>query len=322
MTLAISWSSLKRWELCHHRHYRTLRGEVSRIPFKRSMLPGSIVDLIEREWLSETDPRPGGMRKIAPDVIDRLTNPDRGDDAFEPFTYKGDPRADHDAIVSFVHRCIDALEPVLMRLVVPHDYQPEVPFSPIIGIPYLDGQLVGIRLRGRIDIVSRLRYPDLGFAKGDFINYDLKATVNDAYISTTLGQGTFYDLGWQAWHGVRPSRFGFIAPALEQQLWWSDIADQDRAVMMDRIIAMAHGMWRGSWDPKIDDEGCDYCEARHACVKFSKHLVTDDVGRRRISFEESLSRRWEGRAYELGEQVAADEGEARRPGAAAGSAGG
>lgn len=291
MTLTVSWTALRRYEECHQRQYRTMRGEITKQPFKRSYLPGSIVDLVEREWLNQIDPQPGGMAKIAPDVIDRLTNPDRNDEAFEPFSWKGNPREDRANITDFVFECIKVLEPVLQRLVLPHEFEPEVKFRTVIGVPYLDGQIVGIILRGGIDIVTRLAFDDLGHKKGDFVNYDLKATVNDSYIATTLGQGTFYDLSWHAFYGQRPSAFGFIAPALEQNLWWSNIDDDERRVMMERIIAMAHGMWRGDWDPKIDDEGCQYCEARHACPKYTQHLVTDAMGKRRINFDESLRAR-------------------------------
>lgn len=288
MTLAISWSGLQRWEHCKQHHLRVMeRRSIPRARNTRDFLPGTLSDRIMRAWLQSPDPQPGQMVEMVPEFFDRFTNPDRGEQDFSPVSWKGDPRRDQEEVRRFVSMVVTNLEPILTKWVIPFDYQPELKFETVIGIPYLDGRTVGIKLIGGIDIVVRIqRDPPV------FILFDLKATKNDSYIAKTLGQGIFYDISWASYFKQGyPARFGFIAPALNDQLIWADITDEDRRVMMSRVIAFAQGMWRGDWAPKVDNEGCDFCTTKHVCDKFAVHLVKDADGRNRVSFEDAIAAR-------------------------------
>ena len=295
MTLLISWSGLKRYESCHQLHLRTIKQQTQK-QNARIFLPGATADLVQREWLNQDDPKPGQMVKMVPDVLDRLTNKDRNFEDFrEHIRWRSDPRTDKQEITEFVTSVVTKLEPILLKLVVPYDYQPELKFRTTMGLPYLDGRIVGVKLIGGIDIVVRDN-------EGRFILYDLKATKERRYIDSTLGQGIFYDIAWEAYFGVRPVMFGFIAPALDEPVIWVKVSDDDRSVMMARVTKFAHGMWRGDWTPKTDDEGCRFCEARHVCDKFAIHLATDEMGRHRVSFEHTVAARRELRASAVPEE--------------------
>jgi hypothetical protein len=287
MTLTLSWTGLKRYEECHQLHRRVASGQA--LPQNsRIFLPGSTADRVMRAWLDQDDPKPGQMVTMVPDYLDRLTNHSRGDEDFrEHVKWRGDPRKDKRDIVEFVTAVVSKLEPILMKWVVPNDYAPELKFRTTIGLPYLDGRTVGVMLIGGIDIVVRL--PD-----GRWVLFDLKATKERRYIDATLGQGIFYDIAWESYYGEGPPvAFGFIAPALDEPLIWIKISDEDRRVMLTRMEAMAHGMWRGDWTPKVDNEGCEFCPARHVCDKFVIHLVKDERGRHRASFEGTIQKRRE-----------------------------
>jgi hypothetical protein len=287
--LSISWTALQRYEACHQRHLRTLEGKAIRKPFaSRDFLAGNIADRVQRAWLHLPDPQPGQMAQMVPDMFDRWTNPDREDEEFQPVKWRGDPQVDRKEVQEFCTLVVTRLEPILLKWVVPYDYQPELRFEAWIGLPDLNGDTTPVRLIGAIDIVVRL--PD-----GRFLLFDLKATKNDSYIAKTLGQGIFYDVSWAHYWGQHPIRFGFIAPALDERLIWCDIDTGDRAVMHSRIMRFAQGMWAGEWAPKADDEGCDHCDCKHACDKYALHLTVDDQGRHRASFEEALEARRTGR---------------------------
>jgi PD-(D/E)XK nuclease superfamily protein len=287
MTLLLSWSGLKRYEACHQLHLRTIKKQTTP-PNARVFLAGACADLVQREWLNQEDPKPGQMVTAIPDVLDRLTNSERNfEDYRSHIRWRVDRATDLRDISGFVKLVVTKLEPILLKHVVPYDYEPELKFRTTLGIPYLDDKPVGVLLLGGIDIVVRL--PD-----GRFVLYDLKATKERRYIDSTLGQGIFYDIAWASYFGEGyPAMFGFIAPALDDPLIWVKVSDEDRQVMFSRITAFAHGMWRGDWKPKTDDAGCNFCEAKHACDKFAVHLKLDEVGRHRASFEQTVTRRRE-----------------------------
>jgi hypothetical protein len=264
-------------------HWHTINHNLTPNKHVRDYLPGSIADRGMRWWLSG-DPKPGLLVPRVLEMYDRLTNPDLGDDEYRPFTWKGNPQEDQQKVRDFLVKVATELEPILLKWVVPYDYDPEHRFRVVVGLPYLDERTVAVTMIGGIDIVVRI--PD-----GRFILFDLKATVNDSYIAQTLGQGIFYDVAWKFYWGEHPVKFGFIAPALEDKLIWVDITPDDRRLMMDRIVRFAQGMWRGEWEPKEDNNGCQWCEAKNVCDKFAMHLTIDDQGKRRAAFENAVQTR-------------------------------
>lgn len=264
----------------------------------RVFLPGTVADRVMRAWLDSPDPQAGQMEQMVPEYLDRFSQPPAEGVADEPDRYKiikwrGNPRRDKALVRNFVVEVVRDLEPILLKYVVPHEYEPEVKFRVSIAIPYLDGRLTQVDLIGGIDIVSRLLYPEWDLAKGDWVLYDLKATKDPAYIGKVIGQGIFYDIALGHWIGdvSQPKRFGFIAPAIPERVVWTQITDEDRRHMMTRIISFAQGQWRKDWDPKESDVGCKYCEVHHACSKWAVEVDRDAAGRNRTSFQKAAQRR-------------------------------
>jgi hypothetical protein len=207
--------------------------------------------------------------------------------------WKGSQAEDRIVVRDFVTLVLTELEPLLLEWVIPHDFQPELRFATTVHIPFLDGRAAPIILNGGIDIVVRLRHdlPERDLKKGDFVLFDLKSTKDAAYLSATLGQGIFYDISFGHWWGDRnePKDFAFIVPAIDEKVVWVDIDDEDRRVMLSRIVTMAQSIWADNWAPKIDDEGCEYCEARHVCDKFAVPMSVDPAGTHRSSFNEAAA---------------------------------
>ena len=61
--------------------------------------------------------------------------------------------------------------------------------------------------------------------------------------------------------------------------------------MMGRIIKYVRGVWDDQWEPKADDAGCKWCEARGVCQKFKKIAIVDENGKQRLSFAQQAAQR-------------------------------
>lgn len=294
MTLSVSWSGLKRWEECGQRHLRVMQGKSIAAKDGRVFIQGTVADRIMRAWLSQPSQSPGEMVAMAEDYVRRLSMPDQ-DDAHEDaqvVRWRGDPLTDRQLVTNFVREVVSELEPILEKYVLPHDYQPELSFRTPIFVPYLDGNMTAVEMIGGIDIVVRER------DTGDYVLYDLKATKNPAYLNTVAGQAIFYDIAFGNWIGdqKQPIKFGFIAPAVKEKVVWAHITDDDRRVMMTRIVRFCQGQWRKEWDPKKANSGCSECEVRHACVKWTVSSVKDSQEQNRASFMETARARRTGKA--------------------------
>lgn len=282
--IRISWSSLRRWEECGQKFLRVAQRRTAPRD-ERIFLPGSIADRVMRAWLESDNPQPGQMPEMVRQMTDKLLTDQSDPDHKKRVGWRGDPREDRRDIETFVVGVVEKLEPILMKYVVPYDYHPELRSHTYVRLPGYDGQLVWIKMVFGIDIAVR-ESPTY------YSLYDLKATANKDYIAKTLGQGTFYDLSFGSWIGdsSQPKRFGFIAPALEQQLHWATITDDDRRQMLSRIIRFVHGIQRHHFDPKEDDKGCSICEAKPSCVKFTVDFFRDEAGKHRASFDAAAER--------------------------------
>jgi hypothetical protein len=234
------------------------------------------------------------MVEWLPEYMRRYTQPETPEEKKEAqyvIRWRGNATRDKAQVMNFVRDVVTGLEPILLKYVVPHDYQPEVRFRAPIRIPYLDGRLTSIDLIGGIDIVTRLNFDVHKVGKeGQWVMYDLKATANADYIPKTLGQSIFYDLGGTAYYGQTPVAFGFIAPAIPEKVVWSRITDDDRRAMMARIIRFAHGNWKKDWSPHVTSQ-CSMCDVQHACVMFKPVTFVDAQQKNRASFAETAAAR-------------------------------
>lgn len=278
--IRISWSGLKRWELCRQKHLRVMQGRSKDEADARIYLPGTVADLVMRRWL-EGIPEPGQMVEMVDTIFDQVVS----DPEESRIKWRGHPGKDRELVREQVRATVTKLEPILLKLVVPYRYQPEMSFETTIGVPWTDNQLLGVQLIGRIDIVVQ-------DDADQFHLYDLKATEDEQYYRKILGQPVFYDIAFGNWIGdqSQPKTFGLIFPKLKEQLVLVSIKEDDRRFMLSRVVKMAHGVWREEYAPKPDNEGCDRCEVQHVCDKFSLDLVKDEQGRHRASFAKATAR--------------------------------
>jgi len=123
----------------------------------------------------------------------------------------------------------------------------------------------------------------------------LKVTRNDDYVrGKTLGQLTFYALGWAA-HFRLPvreiSKLAFITPLATQFEIITRPGPDDFRYMLTRITDYAQNVWADERSTKPEkDSDCTYrCDVRHACPLFAVAVGEN----RRISFEETVRLRKE-----------------------------
>jgi PD-(D/E)XK nuclease superfamily len=271
--ITISWSSLRLHEECRQKfklHATGKRGPAADI---RVFFPGTVADRVMRAWLSSPDPQLGQMVGMVEDI---MTEEERKVIRTGEGMVRWRGHNDRPQVVKFCVDLVEKLEPILCDLVLPYEYQPEMRFSKIpMFIPGLDGAPALIYISGGIDIVTK-EHTD---TRDIWRAYDLKATRDDNYVKKTLGQGVFYDLAMRLMFGQSPDSFAFIQPLCSQRIVYARVTEEDRRVLVTRIERMAHYMWKHDYDPKADIKGCQWCDVKHACVKFkpaagSRHRLT------------------------------------------------
>lgn len=282
----ISWSGLKRWENCPQQQLRTIQHKTERSNKGRIFLPGTVCDLVQRRWLDSDDPKPGEMEQLVEIVFSETVNL-----AESKIPWRGNPIEDQNNVKDFCRQVVARLEPWLLENVIPFDYAPEIKFKANMQIPYVcdtaeENIKAPLRMIGGIDILVR-------DDKDKFHLFDLKVTRDPSYIRSTLAQLIFYDLAWGVIQGDfdHAVEWGFVAPALPEFLIPITVGQEDRRMMMSRIVKYAQGVWNDEWKPKADDTGCDWCEARGACDKFKDVAIIDENGKQRLSFTKSAEQR-------------------------------
>jgi hypothetical protein len=290
--LQLSWSGLRRHEDCKQRHLRVIQGKSSPLTDGRNFLPGTIADHIMRTWLESSNPQRGEMAAMVPEFFQRYAVDD------PEYRINWRHARDKAQVRGFVYEVLKGLEPLLMEHVIPYEYAPELKFNTIIGMPFLDGRPVPVRLIGGIDIVVRKWVPEAPGSKTlipQYIIWDLKATKNADYVRKVMGQLIFYDIAFGHWIGdsSQPRMAGLLMPAVKDKTApsWSFTEDQ-RATMMSRIQAMCDSMWRREWEPKAKaDSGCNICEVKWACDLFKVPTYRNESGKNVASFEAAAAAR-------------------------------
>lgn len=258
--LSISWSSLRAHEECHQKGMLLRTGKKNPTTDIRSYFHGTVVDRVMREFLS--DPEPGSMPGMVVDIMRReeLAALEKGDGVV-----RWKSATDKAKVTEFCIELVRRLEPLLYDLVIPYDYEDAKRFRVPINIPYLDGRPTQIYLAGEMDLL--VRRPGVERTH-EYDIWDLKGTADEGYWRKTIAQITFYDLATYSMFGQYSERAGLIQPMCKQQVIHAPVTDQNRAELMQRIINMAHDMWKKDWSPKESVTGCSYCAVRHACERF------------------------------------------------------
>lgn len=273
--LQVSWTGLKRYEDCHQRQLRTIQGRSVKTADGRVFLPGSICDRAMRKWLDSDSPQPGEMVEYVDEFLKFFAE----EDPQYVIKWRGNPNEDKAKVRQFCRMVVTELEPILLQKVIPYRYQPEVRFKVPMMIPDLNGEPRLILLNGGIDIAV-LDDED------NFEIIDLKSTADESYVRKgILGQLTFYSLAWAQYVGDRtqPRSACFVLPACRQKIVPVEVGQEERTVMLSRIVAYAHGAWREEWEPNPGGQ-CGWCDVKGACDHFKAPIVQDESGKRRASF--------------------------------------
>lgn len=259
--LSVSWSALKNHEECRQKHKLSQTGKKNPSTDIRGFFHGTVADRVMRRWLADNDRQPNQMPGMVEEMIEsEMADAVKTGDGV--VRWKGpDDRA---VLTAYCKELLVKLEPILNELVLPYDFQPELRFRTPIMMPYLDGSMQPVILIGGIDIVVRENE-----AENIWSAYDLKATKNDSYVNSVLGQGVFYDLAMRAMYGTSPRQFGFIQPMCKEQVVYTTITEDERNELLARVERMVQFMWRRDWEPKQTNKGCSYCPFKHSCVKYT-----------------------------------------------------
>jgi len=261
-TLSISWSSLRTHEECRMRGRLMRAGKKSPVQDIRGYFPGTVVDRVMRAWL-DSDDHPSGL------MVDMVTEVMVAEEA--KAVEKGDgvirwrSKNDRAEVAAFCRELVIRLEPILQKEVLPYDFEPAKWFRTPIAIPGLEpGSVRRVDLIGEMDILVN--------AHGRWAVWDLKGTRDDNYWRKTLGQLTFYDTAVAAMFGEATSRAGLIQPMCTEAVKEVLITDEERRVLLSRIVSMAHDIWRKEDTTfRRDDGGCFQpfvCAVKHACPRF------------------------------------------------------
>lgn len=255
--IKISWSQLRAHEECAQKARLQRRGHRSRAADLRSYYPGMVVDHLMEQWLDDPDRKPGGMLAALPVALDEVVNQaaDSGDGVV-----RWKHADDRSEVYKFCAELVTRLEPILVRLILPHPFDGHRRFKVPLTVPYLDGTPTTIMLVGETDLRTRE-------AEGHSI-WDLKGTADNSYWRKVLGQLIFYDLTDWIETQHKPRRVGLIQPMCTTPVLQWMVTDDQRRAILARIVSYAASVWRDDAQCKKDTHGCTYCNVRHACPRF------------------------------------------------------
>jgi hypothetical protein len=260
--LRLSWSRLRVHDEC------PAKGDLQRrhkspITDIRSFFHGNVVDLLMRRWLAQEDPEPGWMSAQVDAAFEESAEIARES---KDGIVRWKTPTDKAETLQFCRDLVAKLEPILQVYCLPFDWAPAVRFEVPITIPYLDGTMREIILVGEIDLLVFDRL-------GRVAVWDLKATRDNSYWRKVAGQLAFYAIACRASKspqlGRWPARTGLIQPMCDQQVLQVDITEEAKRQMSARIVRTARDIWAGNLAPKESNDGCGWCQVRHACPKFA-----------------------------------------------------
>lgn len=278
-SIRISWSSLASHEKCSNQAYLSRRQKRAPATDIRVFYPGIVCDRIMRHWLEQYANSPNPMVSYVEQFMEQCEQRalEKGDGVVR---WKG-PK-DKSNVASFCRSLLRKLEPMLERLVTPYEYMPEYRFQVPMHVPsiYGNGNMM-VQLIGGMDILVRDQDKDAWYI------YDLKATKNSSYASTSLGQLVFYALSLKALRGVTAAQAGFIQPAVsKQELVRVAITDDALNDMASRVTRMASDMVTSNYGT-VDKHGnqvttdvCRRCQVSHACERYTRTEFVPVVGRK------------------------------------------
>lgn len=276
MTLRISWSGLRTHEECKQKGYLTRTGKKAPLENTRNYFPGNVTDRVVREFLNERSHERGVMPQMVETIMERERqkilegDPEKG---VPPGVMRWKDSQDRERVLRDCIEAVTKIEPLLLKYVIPYEFQPDFRFQAPVTIPHPDGGMETVLLIGFMDIIVR-------DDKGRWWVWDVKHTRDESYWRKTIGQLGFYDLAVELMFGQPTIRTGLLQPLCKRPTVPYAPSPESRAQLMTRIVGMANDIWRDDKTPRKDTSLCGYCPVKHACSKFQPVLVN---GQRRIT---------------------------------------
>ena len=256
--ISISWSSLRTHMECKRKSALVRAGRSHKARDMRVFFHGMVVDRLMRDWLEDPQRLPGQMVARVDAAIERVAKDAiESEDGVVRWRHANDRKE----LRAFCTELVTRLEPILDRLITPHEFHSALRFREHLTVPYLDGTPTQIRITGEMDLLVHT-------AAGEWIVWDLKGTADDSYWRKVLGQLVFYDLAVALRHGERTSRVGLIQPMCTEPVKEFVLGDEQRNQLLVHIAGMATDIWRDDQTCKESTAGCGWCEVRHACPRF------------------------------------------------------
>lgn len=279
LIVRISWSSMRTHEECKQKGYLSRKGHGASLDNKRNFLPGTITDLVVRDWLNFEDGPENHLGEMPDMVHDRIMEGWRKilakrDGTPEDGVVRWRHAGDRDTVEAECIEAVTKIEPDLMEKVVPFEYQADFRFDSPLQVPHPAGGTEEVILVGYMDILVR-------GPRGNFAVYDVKHTKDESYWRKTVGQLGFYDLAIELGFGQPTMITGLLQPLCKETFKPYRPSDESRVQLLSSIAAMADDIWRNNREPKVDMANCNYCRVKHACSKFTP--VRDAKGRKRVS---------------------------------------
>lgn len=247
----VSWSILRAHEECAQKAALIRahkRGPGSNI---RGYYHGMVVDSAMREYLADPARRPGQMAERIGALIDEGIKEAResGDGIV-----RWKSQSDRAELHGFCTELVNRLEPLLERHVLPYPFTAGKRFS-----SPLNAAGTMITLHGEMDLLVQDR---------GWVVWDLKGTRDDNYFRKVLGQLVFYDLAVWCEKQEKTRLAGLIQPMCRQPVLEYEISDDQRRVMLARILRYVADTKKMRADCKEGTAGCSWCEVNHACPRF------------------------------------------------------
>lgn len=272
--IKISWSALRTHEECKQKSYLARTKRLAKLDDKRNYFPGTVTDRVVRNWLIN-DPKShlGEMPSLVEEYVNRQREEMKEKE--EGVVRWRDP-GDRARVIEECQEAVEKIEPVLLKHVIPHEYQPDFSFkAPLRLRNPVTGEIETIQLRGYMDLLVRMNGTEWAV-------WDVKHTRDNSYWRKTVGQLGFYDLAIELLFGKKSTVTGLMQPLCEEPIKPYTPSDDSRTQLLQRIVGMANDIWRDDRTPVPTNGPCGYCPTKHACVKFQP--VVDDWGKKRLSF--------------------------------------
>ncbi len=257
-TLKLSWSRIRLHSECPQKGHLTSLGRRSPVSDHRTFFPGTVTDRCMRQWLSLEVQERGWMAAQVDRIMDEEEAATKGNgDGVVRWKTLQDRAQVREFCKSAVHQLESDLLTQLHLLEPPHyDWDPAPRFEVPITIPHPSGHKEQIMLRGEIDLLIQ--------TPAGIEVWDLKTTKDNSYWRKTIGQLVFYEIAvWGMGKGW-PVRSGLLQPLCDETTPCWQFTQDHRMQMFQRIVAVAHDIWSGRLDPKVQP-ACKYCDVRHAC---------------------------------------------------------